>query len=162
MSHGRKKTEEDSNEDTFCGIGINKMKGKTINTSDVRFYGTAGISLVEDPVKPIESSDRVYILTTKGRIKKNKYKVGSHKGLEKKLESRYVTPLIDPIICFFHYTEHARIVELTFKRLFIDDRIVNKKGVRTEWVIMDETEIIKWLIDIDETYQETLLDWDNY
>ena len=168
MSSERKSADSDSTSDV-PHRGISRRKARIIkyqnegklpkfDTAKTRYYGRVCFM---EPVKSDRLPNRIYILTTEGRSRKNKYKVGSHKGSQKKLESRYVTPLINPIICFFHPTEYANIVESTFKQLFRDDRIINKNGTRTEWIIMDKSEIIAWLNDIDETYQETLLDWDN-
>ena len=53
----------------------------------------------------------IYIVSTTSRSKKNLYKIGKHTGTKRQLISRYTTPLINPIVFFFHEVENAHKME---------------------------------------------------
>jgi hypothetical protein len=67
----------------------------------------------------------IYIISTRERAKKNLYKPGKHTGTLRKLESRYTTPLINPIIHFFHPTPEASLIENELKKILHEHRVIN-------------------------------------
>lgn len=88
----------------------------------------------------------VYIISNKSRMGMNppEFKVGKHGGNQKKLLSRYKTPLTDPIICAFFVCEgakgdsnHYASVEADLLRALDAYRILDSDGKKTEWVRID-------------------------
>ena len=90
----------------------------------------------------------VYVVSTHEKSKLNMYKIGKHTGTLRKLESRYTTSLINPIVYFFYPTTHASIIETEIKKQLDSDRIVNDNETKTEWVHLELKLIINTILDI--------------
>ena len=88
-------------------------------------------------------SKSFYILSFPERQKKNMYKIGYHRGSEKDLITRYITPLLDPQIHFFITVNNAKEIESCVKRELDTYRMVNCRGNKSEWIQLDLTLIIK-------------------
>jgi hypothetical protein len=92
----------------------------------------------------------IYIVSTEERAKENIYKLGKHTGTIRNLESRYGTPLIDPIIYFFYPTIYASIIENEIKRHLNSKRILNKNGNKSEWINLELKHIINIIFNIEK------------
>lgn len=150
---------------------IEKKKPKSNNVKSNKYYKGLRIDDTSESSSESESSEdipksksesksksksksknaerAVYIVTTCEQRKKNRYKVGKHTGSFRKLESRYITPLVDPIICFFYPSEYAAMTEKKVKKQFDSFRIVNKNGTKTEWFQIDLKVVISAICDIE-------------
>jgi hypothetical protein len=84
----------------------------------------------------------VYIVSTIEQSQQNNYKFGRHTGTIKKLKSRYVTPLINPIVHYFRFIKNADQIESTIKTKFDNYRIINQDGTKTEWFNMKLNDLI--------------------
>ena len=78
--------------------------------------------------------ESVYIVSTLKIAKDDEYKLGMHSGTQKKLLSRYGTPLIDPIIYFFRPVNDFKKIEALALKKFNKYRIINDSGKKTEWI----------------------------
>lgn len=76
----------------------------------------------------------VYIISTKEKSAENIFKPGKHTGTLRKLESRYVTSLVNPIVYFYYPTKYASLIEAEIKKQLDAQRIINDNGTKTEWV----------------------------
>jgi hypothetical protein len=92
----------------------------------------------------------IYIVSSESRSKINEYKIGKHTGDQKKLESRYSTYIIDPIVYYFKYFNSAEKYENKILFELADYRIKNSKGSMTEWIRMDINELINRVNDTIE------------
>lgn len=95
----------------------------------------------------------VYIISTHNKSNKNKYKLGKHAGTLRKLESRYVTPLINPIVYFFYPTVNASDIENEIKKQLIENRVVNNNGRKTEWFCIELKVLINKIFDLDVQFR---------
>ena len=89
--------------------------------------------------------DILYLISTTEKAKQDMYKLGSHKGSQLKLISRYQTYLIDPIIYFSYPIENPRFIESELKNIFKKYRIKNSNGKLTKWIKMDIHTLIEKL-----------------
>ena len=86
----------------------------------------------------------IYIITDKYRKRRNKYKIGKHKGSKDALYDRYKTSLINPIICYFIEVTNHTLIETLVKRQLDEYRVKYKKdGGKSEWIKLDLSKIIK-------------------
>ena len=108
-------------------------------------------------LKSRAQSNVFYIVSTRRRAAKNMYKIGRHKGNKKKLQSRYVTYLVHPIIFFFHETKNAFDIEKMVKEKLYNHRIANEDGHKTEWVNLSLGVLFErvWEI-IDPTFESSM------
>lgn len=101
--------------------------------------------------------EALYIITTESKQKKNIYKPGIHTGTIKKLTNRYSTYFMNPVICFFCYIETSKNkeVEKLLKLSYIDKRLTNTNGNKSEWIndslIKIQTKLYKLLKNIQYT-----------
>lgn len=72
----------------------------------------------------------------------DRYKIGSHTGSCEKLISRYITAIPELIIHCFIETKKAPDIELRFKTIYKDKRILNIKGNYSEWYLMPLNSIL--------------------
>lgn len=89
----------------------------------------------------------IYLISSKDRVKKNKYKFGKHTGTSVRLISRYITALIKPIIFHFAIVENNDEIEKEVLRRLDKYRIVNSRGNKSEWL---QTELIRIVDTINE------------
>lgn len=78
-----------------------------------------------------------YIVSTIEMAKKDSYKFGRHTGTLRKLESRYTTSLINPIVYFFLPHDNSKEIEEKIKKILIGCREINNNGTITEWYNID-------------------------
>ncbi|ANB50172.1 T5orf172 domain-containing protein [Powai lake megavirus] len=90
----------------------------------------------------------IYIVSTLEKAKKKEYKIGQHTGTQRKLLSRYGTPLIDPIIYFFRPVHNSKKIETLILKKLNKYRIINSSGNKTEWIKLDIDNIIKKVCEI--------------
>lgn len=109
----------------------------------------------------------VYIISTEKKRADNIYKPGKHTGSIRKLESRYVTALINPIVYFYYPTKYASLIEKEIKKKLDNRRIINNNGTKTEWVyaelklitdIIYETDAILHQLAITDPNNKKLID----
>src|SRR5438067_720256 len=97
--------------------------------------------------------ESIYVISTKKRAKKNKYKIGRHTGTIRELESRYVTALINPIVYHFYPTKNTKQVEDQVKIILDRYRIKNKHENKLEWFRLDINIIRKTINEIVDQYK---------
>lgn len=100
-----------------------------------------------------------YIVSTKKRAQKDKYKIGIHTGSKTLLMSRYATYLIKPIVYYFIYMNDNYYVEKTLLEKFDKYRITNIFGNQTEWINLELNDIISIFNNV---YNELILDYYRY
>lgn len=84
----------------------------------------------------------IYVISTINKSIKHKFKIGKHKGTQKKLLSRYKTYLINPIIFYFRPVINHTLVENQIKSKLDKFRIKDKDGAYTEWFQLELCQII--------------------
>lgn len=92
-----------------------------------------------------------YILSSEIDANDNVYKIGYVTGTTDTLISRYSTYLHyrHPIIYYCEYRNDAKDVERYLKKVLIDNRILNKRTNKTEWVNYKLDDILKTLNEYD-------------
>jgi len=96
----------------------------------------------------------IYLISTKARSKRGKYKLGKHTGSENKLVSRYTTSLINPIVFFFCPVNNADKIENMLKKRLLKYRIVSNRGTVLEWIRWELKNIIAVVDRIVDKYDE--------
>jgi len=97
----------------------------------------------------------IYLISTKSRSKRGKYKLGKHTGSEKQLLSRYTTSLINPIIFFFRPVGDADKIENVLKERLLKYRIRNHKGTVLEWVRWEFKKIVAIIKQVIDKYDDS-------
>ncbi len=99
----------------------------------------------------------IYVVSTRKRAMKNKYKVGKHAGNQRKLLGRYGTPLIKPIIYYFKHVDDYTIIETLVLQNLDSFRIKNDNGIKTEWIRLPLKEIILEIENVVEQYTRNFI-----
>lgn len=86
-----------------------------------------------------------YIITIPARLDKEEFKIGFHKRSIKKLISRYLTPMPDLIIYYFHIMSNVNDFEKKIKEYFIKQRKININGHLTEWIKIEYDILYKFV-----------------
>ncbi len=105
-------------------------------------------------MKSIKKMQSIYIMSTRGRARHNKYKFGRHTGTKNKLVSRYITYLTNPTIYYFEQVSNPKKIEAIIKRKLKSYRITNKNGNMSEWVRLDLEKLIRKINEIIENYSK--------
>lgn len=79
-------------------------------------------------------SNIIYIISNCANVRDSRYKVGKHKGDQRKLINRYKTALIDPTIYLFYPCSDASQMETAILTELDQYRVVDAGGKKTEWV----------------------------
>ena len=84
----------------------------------------------------------IYLISTPERMDKDEYKLGKHKGSLNKLISRYVTPLVIPLVfCFARVNNYSEIETKILEELD-NFRLLNVNGNKSEWIKLDRNKIL--------------------
>jgi hypothetical protein len=105
--------------------------------------------------------EAMYIISTIEQAEQDKYKLGNHTGTDKKLKSRYVTPLINPIIYYFRYVKNAKKIESIMKTKYDNNRIINQNGRKTEWFNIKLDDLISGVEQTISEYNKTTQNQEN-
>lgn len=87
----------------------------------------------------------VYVVSTPDKADNNIYKLGSHFGDVHRLIGRYTTYLLHPIVYYFCYIDSNIDIESALKDEFVDERILNWKNKKSEWINLPLKQIVKCL-----------------
>lgn len=89
------------------------------------------------------TENHFYIISTKKKAKKNKYKLGRFSGTKKKLISRYRTYFSNNLVVyhFVEYEESVLLEKMVLDKL-TDYREINDNGNLSEWVVLPLNDII--------------------
>jgi len=82
------------------------------------------------------------------KAKEDKYKCGYWEHTLHKLEQRYVTYLVDPIVYFFHPTHNVNFIEAEVKKRLDQYRMSNGNGTKTEWFHIKLDILIATILEI--------------
>lgn len=91
------------------------------------------------------SSQYVYLITSKNRHSESKFKIGKHTGKLSKLKSRYESYFAGDdviILRFIKSLVYSQDEQNLLARLD-EYRIIKSNGSKTEWVLLDETLLLK-------------------
>jgi hypothetical protein len=102
-------------------------------------------------------SDLVYVVTSSINEKNGFYKVGIHTGDQKKLLTRYKTPLIDPMIRFSISSPNAAIIEREVLKKLKNYRVTDASGKDSEWLNYDLIELISAIMGFKIKYDGVII-----
>jgi hypothetical protein len=102
--------------------------------------------------------ESIYIVSTIEKAEKNIYKVGRHTGTNRSLDSRYTTPLEDPITFYFKpvKTGTAKEIEALIKEKLLPYRRKNLNDSVLEWIDLELEKIIFIIIGMIKEYQKNI------
>jgi len=100
--------------------------------------------------------ESIYIISTIKKAAKNIYKVGRHTGTNKSLDSRYTTPLQNPVTFYFKPVNQGTVcaIEKIIKKKLLPHRIINLNGSTLEWVNLELEKIITVITNVIEKFQK--------
>lgn len=94
----------------------------------------------------------IYIISTLEKSQKHEFKMGKHKGSQKKLLSRYRTYLVDPIIFYFRPVINYNFIENKIKSKLKKFRISDEDNNLTEWIKLELFQLISYIDAIITIY----------
>ena len=98
--------------------------------------------------------ESIYVISTRERADKNKYKPGKYTGTINQLESQYETCLTNPIIYYYVQVNNSWEIEDIIKQKLDSFRIIKKNGRKSEWVKLDFYEIMRNINKIIKNYSD--------
>ena len=101
------------------------------------------------------SNKSIYVISTISKSKENEYKIGNHSGTQKKLQSRYQTYLVNPIIFYYRPVTNWQLIDSKIKSELKKFRLKNDDNKLTEWFKTKLNDIISCINDIIDECDST-------